>query len=73
MSWKTWSAALEAHKNELPAGRRKLAEPAFTKLVRSAWLLDAFGDIGNKQQISEAYTKFVEAARDIQSAFPQQP
>jgi hypothetical protein len=68
---KDLALALEAHKNELPEARRKLAEPAFSKLVRSAWLLDAFGDIGNKQQISEAYTKFVEAANNIQSAFPQ--
>ena len=69
---KDLALALEAHKSELPAERRRLAEPAFSKLVRSAWLLDAFGDIGNKQQISSAYTKFVEAANDIQSAFPPQ-
>jgi len=68
---KDLALALETHKNELPEARRKIAEPAFSKLVRSAWLLDAFGDIGNKQQISEAYTKFVEAANNIQSAFPQ--
>jgi hypothetical protein len=68
---KDLALALDEHKNELPAERRKIAEPAFAKLVRSAYLLDAFGDIGNKQQISEAYSKFVEAARDIQSAFPQ--
>ncbi len=37
----------------------------------SAYLLDAFGDIGNKQQISEAYAKFVEAAKDIHASFPQ--
>jgi hypothetical protein len=41
--------------------------------VRSAWLLDAFGDIGNKQQITEAYDMFVAAAKDIQAAFPPQP
>jgi hypothetical protein len=68
---KDLALALETHKSELPEARRKLAEPAFSKLVRSAWLLDAFGDIGNKQQISEAYSKFVEAANNIQSAFPQ--
>jgi len=68
---KDLALALEAHKNELPEAQRKLAEPAFSKLVLSAWLLDAFGDIGNKQQISEAYSKFVEAANNIQSAFPQ--
>jgi hypothetical protein len=68
---KDLALALDDHKNELPAERRKIAEPAISKLVRSAYLLDAFGDIGNKQQISDAYMKFVEAAKDIQAAFPQ--
>jgi hypothetical protein len=68
---KDLALALDAHKHELPADRQKMVEPAIVKLVRSAYLLDAFGDIGNKQQILEAYAKFVEAARDIQSAFPQ--
>ena len=50
---KDLALALDAHKDELPADRRKVAEPAIAKLVRSAYLLDAFGDIGNKQQIVE--------------------
>jgi hypothetical protein len=70
---KDLALALDAHKQELPADRRKIAEPAITRLVRSAWLLDAFGDIGNKQQITEAYDMFVAAAKDIQAAFPPQP
>ena len=68
---KDLALALDEHTRELPAERRRIAAPAITKLVRSAWLLDAFGDIGNKQQISEAYVKFVEAANDIHSSFPQ--
>ena len=68
---KDLALALDEHKNELTPERRKIAEPAIARLVRSAYLLDAFGDIGNKQQITEAYTKFVEAAKNIQSAFPQ--
>ena len=70
---KDLALALHDHVNGLPAERRKVVEPAITRLVRSAWLLDAFGDIGNKQQISEAYDRFVEAANDIHTAFPQQP
>ena len=66
---KDLALALDEHKNELTPERRKVAEPAIAKLVRSAYLLDAFGDIGNKQQISEAYAKFVEAATDIHAAF----
>ena len=68
---KDLALALDGHKNELTPDRRKVAEPAIAKLVRTAYLLDAFGDIGNKQQISEAYAKFVEAAKDIHAAFPQ--
>ena len=67
---KDLALALDEHKSELTPERRKVAEPAIAKLVRSAYLLDAFGDIGNKQQISEAYAKFVEAAKDIHSSFP---
>ncbi len=47
--------------------------PAVGTLVRTAYLLDAFGDLGNKQQITEAYDMFVAAAKDIQAAFPSQP
>ena len=68
---KDLALALDEHKQELTPERRRLAEPAIGKLVRSAYLLDAFGDIGNKQQISEAYAQFVEAAKNIHAAFPQ--
>jgi hypothetical protein len=68
---KDLALALDEHKNELTPEHRRVAEPAIAKLVRSAYLLDAFGDIGNKQQISEAYAKFVEATNAISSAFPK--
>jgi hypothetical protein len=34
-------------------------------------LLDAFGDLGNRQQIAAAYAEFAAASKDILSAFPQ--
>ena len=70
---KDLALALDAHKKELPAEKRKVAEPAIAKLVRSAYMLDAFGDLGNKQQISDAYAIFLAATRDIQSVFPARP
>ena len=70
---KDLALALDAHKNNLSAEKRKIAEPAIAKLVRVAYMLDAFGDLGNKQQITEAYAKFIEAEKDIQSSFPAQP
>jgi hypothetical protein len=70
---KDLALALDAHKDTIPAEKRKVVEPAIAKLVRVAYMLDAFGDLGNKQQITEAYARFVEAAKDIQSSFPAQP
>lgn len=63
--------ALEGHQQELPAEKRRVTEPAIAKLVRSAYMLDAFGDLGNKQQISAAFDQFASASKDILSAFPQ--
>ena len=68
---KDLALALDAHKNELPADRRKVAEPAIARLVRAAYLLDAFGDLGNKQQIMDAFAMWLTAVKDIESAFPK--
>jgi hypothetical protein len=65
--------ALEAHLGELPAVGRDAAEPAIQRLVRTAWLLDAFGDIGNRQQIVEADSIFASAVTDVVSAFTKKP
>jgi hypothetical protein len=65
--------ALEAHLEELPAAGRDAAEPAIQRLVRTAWLLDAFGDIGNRQQIVEADSIFASAVTDVVSAFTKKP
>jgi len=70
---KDLALALDEHKNELAPEKAKVAEPAITRLVRSAYLLDAFGDLGNKQQIVEAYARFNEAVGEITSAFPGRP
>jgi hypothetical protein len=48
-----------------------VTEPAIARLVRAAYMLDAFGDLGNKQQISAAFDQFAAASKDIVSAFPQ--
>jgi len=70
---KDLALALDTHRSGLPAEKQRVAEPAIAKLVRVAYMLDAFGDLGNKQQIVEAYAKFLEAAKDIESSFPSQP
>jgi hypothetical protein len=37
--------------------------------VRTAWLLDAAGDVGNRQQIESAYASFARAVKELASAF----
>ncbi len=64
--------ALEVHEKELPLEKQRVAEPAIAKLVRAAYLLDAFGDLGNKQQITAAFAEFTSASKDILSVFPQE-
>jgi hypothetical protein len=66
---KDLALALEAKKDSLPPAKQKVAIPAIAQLVRSAYLLDAFGDLGNKQQISDAFDLFAAAAKDIDSSF----
>jgi len=63
--------ALDAKKTTLPQDRQRLVGPAVDKLVRTAYLLDAFGDLGNKQQIADAYRQFSAAVNDIEAAFPK--
>jgi len=70
---KDLALALDEHKKELPDDRQRIAVPAIARLVRSAYLLDAFGDLGNKQQIIEAYDRFSSAVKEIESAFPARP
>jgi hypothetical protein len=67
---KDLALALDARKDTLTADKRKVAQPAIAQLVRSAYLLDAFGDLGNKQQIVDAFTIFSAAVTDIDASFP---
>jgi hypothetical protein len=66
---KDLALALDAHKADVPAEHRKVIEPAIARLVRAAYMLDAFGDLGNRQQIAEAYEMFSAALTEIESAF----
>jgi hypothetical protein len=64
--------ALEAHRNELRTGREKMLGPTLTRLVRYAYLLDAVGDLGNRDEIVAAYSLFTETVSEIETAFSNQ-
>jgi hypothetical protein len=65
--------ALDDKKESLAPERQRVVGPAVDRLVKTSYLLDAFGDLGNKQQIVDAFKQFTTAVDVIESAFPQQP
>ena len=66
---KDLAIALEPHLAHLPSEKRDIAEPAINNVVRTAWLLDAAGDVGNRQQIELVYTSFAAAVTNLAAAF----
>jgi hypothetical protein len=60
--------ALEARLDTLTSGRDG-ASAAILGLVRAAWMLDASGDVGNREQATAAYGVFHQAATAIDGAF----
>jgi hypothetical protein len=44
-------------------------EPTIKRLLRAAWLLDAVGDLGNRDQIIAAYVDFGSAVSEIEVLF----
>jgi len=66
---KDLAIALEPHLAHLPQDKRDVAEPAINNVVRTAWLLDAAGDVGNRQQIELVYTSFASAVAKLVTAF----
>jgi len=68
---KDLAIALEAHVAHLEPARRDAGEPALGRVVRTAWLLDASGDVGNRRQIESVYATFTLAVNDVLAAFAE--
>ena len=66
---KDLAIALEPHLTHLAAAKRDAGEPALARVVRGAWLLDAAGDVGNRQQVEAAYSAFTAGVADVLAAF----
>jgi hypothetical protein len=64
---KDLALAISPHAAQIPADKRALLEPTINRLLRAAWLLDAFGDLGNREQITAAYADFRAAVAGIES------
>ncbi len=61
--------ALEAQVEQLSEQRRSRVIVAIRQLVRAAYLLDWYGDLGNREQVTSAYVLFDEAVSNIASAY----
>ncbi len=66
---KDLALALNERVEELPEADRASIRLAVKQLVRAAWLLDWYGDLGNRDQVSDAYRLFAEAAETIRRAY----
>jgi hypothetical protein len=70
---KDLALALDLRTKGMPAARRAAVVGAIERLVRSAWLLDAYGDLGNRDGVVDAYATFAQAVADVQTAFAPRP
>jgi hypothetical protein len=61
--------ALGDHARELPAQRQGPLMDAVRRLVLSAWRLDQYGDLGDRQKITGAHDIFAAAVNDIKAAY----
>jgi hypothetical protein len=69
ISGKGIALALENHVHELPDQRKARALAGIRRLVLSAWQLDFFGDLGNKEKLADTYKAFAAAVAEIESAY----
>jgi hypothetical protein len=70
---KDLALALDTRVKALPPDRQAITSAEIANLVRAAYMLDAFGDIGNRQQITQAFIRFAAAARNIDAGFAGKP
>ena len=66
---KTVALVLETHANSLPERQRVAVSDSVKRVVTSAWELDAFGDLGDRKKITEAYQRLATAVGDLKAAY----
>ena len=68
---KELALALEGHGGELPERGRNQMRIAVRHLVRAAYMLDWYGDLGNKTDVDRAYLVFGSAVGEISAVYTQ--
>jgi hypothetical protein len=70
---KELALALNDRAESLSSRARNDVRIAVRHLVRAAWLLDWYGDLGNKQQVSGAYDVFESSVGEISRVYELAP
>jgi Heavy metal binding domain len=70
---KDLALALDAHIGQLMPDARSAAAAALATLVRTTWVLDAMGDLGDKARIASAQALFSSALAEVEAAFQTKP
>jgi hypothetical protein len=66
---KDLALALELQTKQMSVKAQKTVTLATERLVRSAWQLDAYGDLGDRNLITGAYEVFSSAVKELEAAF----
>jgi hypothetical protein len=66
---KDLALSLDARTRNLPPAKRAAATGGVERLVRGAWMLDAAGDTGNRNEVEHAYDTFSSAAKEVAATF----
>jgi len=62
-------ALVNDHLKEVPLPRRAAAENAVGRLLRAAYAIDNFGDLGDRERLLSAHDTFATAVKDLRSAY----
>jgi hypothetical protein len=69
MGTKTVALVLADRAGSLPALKQAQATSAVSRVVTAAWLIDGYGDLGNRGKIVEAYDQLASAIADLEGAY----
>jgi hypothetical protein len=62
-------ALVKNHLSEIPSRQRAVAENAAGRLLRAAFAIDNFADLGDRERLLSAHAAFVSAVSDLRSAY----
>ena len=69
MATKTVALVLESHASALSDVPRGAAMGAIKQIVTSAWELDTYGDLGNREKLEAAYVRLATGVSNLKAAY----